>query len=196
MSLIVHGFETSNNIKVRVALGYKGVPFEFRTIDPADRELILGLTGQRLTPVLEHDGRVIFDSAAILRYLDANFRDTPSLFGRDREEQWSIEAWERFGRGPLADPMMEVLRRRMRGGEVDDEMRGRCSSEFAAAVAELDAALGERDWLVGGTLSAADISTAPVCFRVRGAGLLDWPAGRDRIDAWIDRVMAFDLGRS
>ena len=192
MSLVVHGFETSNNLKVRVALGYKGLPFEFRKIDPGDRETVLSLTGQRLTPVLEHEGRVIFDSAAILRYLDANFRDTPNLFGGDREEQWAIEAWERFGRGPLADPMMEVLRHRMRGGEVGEEMRARCSAEFAAAVAKIDAELGERDWLVGGSLSAADVSTAPVCFRIRGAGMLDWPRGLDRVDAWVDRVLAFD----
>ena len=36
--VVVHGFETSNNMKVRVALGYKGIPYQFRTIQPQDRE--------------------------------------------------------------------------------------------------------------------------------------------------------------
>jgi len=195
MSVLVHGFETSNNIKVRVALGYKEIPFEFRKIDPQDRETILALTGQTLTPVLEHDGRVLFDSAAILRYLDANFRDTPSLFGRDREEQWAIEDWERFARGSLAGPMMEIVKQSLRGGEVDEAMRQRCSAAFAEAATELDAALSGRDWLVGETMSAADISTAPVLRRIRSSGMLDWPTGLDRVDAWVGRVMAFDAPR-
>jgi glutathione S-transferase len=54
------------------------------------------------------------------------------------------------------------------------------------------AALADGDWLVGDAMSAADISTAPVCFRIRGAGMLDWPGTHPRVDAWVDRVMAFD----
>ena len=62
--LTILGFETSNNIKVRVALGFKEIPYEFRTIDPADRSEIVRLSGQHLTPVLVHGDRVLFDSAA------------------------------------------------------------------------------------------------------------------------------------
>ncbi len=39
------------------------------------------ISGQHLTPVIEHGEVVLFDSAAILRYLDAAFRETPPLFG-------------------------------------------------------------------------------------------------------------------
>ena len=85
--LVIHGFETSNNFKVRVALGYKGIPYEFRTIDPSDRDEIHRLTGQFLTPVLQHGDVVLFDSAAILRYLEANFRDTPRIYGRSHAEE-------------------------------------------------------------------------------------------------------------
>ncbi|MHC5062950.1 MAG: glutathione S-transferase family protein, partial [Planctomycetota bacterium] len=69
----VYGFETSNNMKVRVALGYKGIPYEFKSIDPADRSRIQDLSGQFLTPVLVHGEQVVADSAAILRYLDLAF---------------------------------------------------------------------------------------------------------------------------
>jgi glutathione S-transferase len=39
--VVIHGFETSNNMKVRVALGYKDIPYEFRAIRPgrAHRDL-------------------------------------------------------------------------------------------------------------------------------------------------------------
>ena len=35
--VVIHGFETSNNFKVRVALGFKGIDYRFETIDPSDR---------------------------------------------------------------------------------------------------------------------------------------------------------------
>ena len=37
--VIIHGFATSNNIKVRVALGYKEIPYTFKTMYPQHQEL-------------------------------------------------------------------------------------------------------------------------------------------------------------
>jgi glutathione S-transferase len=190
--LTIHGFETSNNMKVRVALGFKQIPYEFRTIDPADRTEILRLSGQHLTPVLVHGDRVLFDSAAILRYLEANFRDRPALFGTSRDEQWAIEDMELFARTTLAAPMMEVVHYRVSGGTVDEEMRTRCASAFAEAAATLMIALAGNKWLVGGRMSAADVTAAAVMYRIRRAKLFDPPAGIESIAGWVDRVMAFD----
>ena len=118
--IVIHGFETSNNMKVRVALGFKEIPYEFRTIDPADRTEIVRLSGQHLTPVMIHGDRVLFDSAAIMRYLEATFRDRPPLFGTSHREQWEIEDLELFARAILAAPMMEIVHHRVAGGTVDD----------------------------------------------------------------------------
>jgi glutathione S-transferase len=188
----VYGFETSNNMKVRVALGYKEIPYEFHKIDPADRSEIVRLSGQHLTPVLLHGDRVLFDSAAILRYLDANFRDRPSLFGTNRDEQWAIEDLELFARATLAAPMMEVVHHRVSGGTVDEAMQTRCAGAFAEAAAQLIGALGERDWLVGDRMSAADVTAAAVMYRIRQGKLFPPPAGADAVHAWVDRVMTYD----
>lgn len=190
--IVVHGFETSNNMKVRVALGFKDIPYEFRKIDPADRTEILRLSGQHLTPVLVHGERVLFDSAAILRYLEANFRDRPPLFGTSRDEQWAIEDLELFARATLAAPMMEVVHHRVSGGNVDDGMRSRCAGEFACAAARLIEALGGREWLVGERMTAADVTAAPIVHRVRHGGIFDLPPELGAISPWVDRVMAFD----
>jgi glutathione S-transferase len=190
--LVIHGFETSNNIKVRVALGYKGIPYTFHTIDPADRTQIVRLSGQNLTPVMVHGDRVLFDSAAILRYLDANFRDTPRLFGGSRAEQWAIEDLELFARHTLAGPMMEVVHRRMTGGTVDDAMQARCAAAFAEAARTLAQKLGGRDWLIGASMTAADVTAAPVVYRVRQAKIFDMPAGAEAVGRWVDRVLAHD----
>ncbi|HXV75537.1 MAG TPA: glutathione S-transferase family protein [Candidatus Polarisedimenticolaceae bacterium] len=190
--LTIHGFETSNNIKVRVALGYKRIPYAFRAIDPADRSEILRLSGQRLTPVMQHGDVVLFDSAAILRYLEANFRDRPPLFGASRDEQWAIEDLELFARHTLAGPMMDVVHRRVASGSVDAELQSRCQARFAAEVGRLVAALGEREWLVGDRMSAADVTAAPVIRRVRSAGLFELPPAAERLAPWVERVMAYD----
>jgi glutathione S-transferase len=47
----------------------------------ADVERIERLSGQRLVPILEHDGQVIFDSWDIALHLQIRFQDRPNLFG-------------------------------------------------------------------------------------------------------------------
>ena len=191
--VVVHGFETSNNMKVRVALGYKSIPYTFRTIEPADRDEVFRISGQYLTPVLVHGDRVVFDSAAILRYLDFAFRETPRLFGGSHREQWEIEDWELFARTALANPMMEIVHKRVYGGGVDDALIGRCTTAFGEAATKLADRLQGREWLVGDRMTAADITAAAVLFRVRAAELFGGAAAAVApLTAWTDRVMAFD----
>ncbi|MEM7201050.1 MAG: glutathione S-transferase family protein [Planctomycetota bacterium] len=191
-SVVVHGFETSNNIKVRLALGHKGIPYEFRTIDPADRADVVRLSGQFLTPVMVHGERVLFDSGAILRYLDANFPTTPKLFGKSRDEQWEIEDWERFARGPLAEPMLEVVHTRVSTGSVPPEVTERCAAAWAAAAATLADRLSDRPWLAGDALSAADLTAAAVLYRVRSAAIFPWPECLAAVEGWSQGILELD----
>ena len=190
--VVVHGFETSNNMKVRVALGYKGIPYQFHTIEPNDRQEIVKISGQYLTPVLVHGDRVVFDSAAILRYLDAGFPATPRLFGRSHAEQWKIEDWELFARTQLAGPMMDVVHRRLYGETVDDATLDRCATAFVEATTKMAGRMEGREWLVGDAMSAADITAAAVMFRVRTAELFPVPPAAEAIWTWVDKVMRFD----
>ena len=72
-----------NNVRVRIALGFKGLAYDTWDLPmetgqfPFDRSRLVELSGQPRTPVLKHGEVVIFDSGGILRYLEANFRDTP-----------------------------------------------------------------------------------------------------------------------
>lgn len=191
-NVVIHGFETSNNMKVRVALGFKGIPYEFRTIDPRDRGEIVRISGQHLTPVMQHGDTVLFDSAAILRYLESNFPDTPRLFGTSHAEQWAIEDHELFARVTLAGPMMELVHHRVGGGTVDDEMHERTSRNFAVAAGMLCEAFGEGQWLVGESMTAADVTAGAVMYRIRKAEMFEMPEAVDCLAGWIDRVMAYD----
>jgi glutathione S-transferase len=145
-----------------------------------------------LTPVVQHGDVVLFDSAAIIRYLEANFRDRPGLLGDGRDEQWAIEELELFARAVLAAPMTELVHDRVAGGHVDDAMRERCQREFAAAAAKLAAKLGDRSWLVGEAMSLADVTAAAVVYRVRTGGLFELPTETETLSGWVDRVMSYD----
>jgi len=186
-NLVIHGYETSNNLKVLLALAYKGIVHEFRKIDPSAREEIVRISGQFLTPVMVHGETVLFDSAAILRYLDANFPDTPKLYGTDKQQQWEIEDWERFGRGALAEPMMRVVHG---GAAATPAVRADAEAAFAGAVQRLESRLEGRSWLVGDALTAADLTCGAVIYRIRSSGMLPWPAGSPRSEDLSARVMA------
>ena len=192
-NVVVHGFETSNNFKVRIALGFKGIPFEFVTIDPADRSGIQGMSGQPLTPVMVHGDVVMFDSAAILRYLEANFPDTPKLFSTDPTIMREIESWETYCRVDLHGALWMVVEQRITG-QSDPEVPLRAAELFAAATARLEERLDGHDWLVDDRVTAADVAGGATVHRVRNLGAFDVPEDRPRTYAWSERVMAFDPG--
>ena len=187
----VLGFETSNNMKVRIGLKYKDLQYSFRSIDPRDRDQVVTLTGQPLTPVMRHGEVLLFDSGAILRYLDANFPAAPRLFSGNRKTLVEIEGWETFGRAKLIAPLVRVVNHRLEGGD-DPAVFDAAQAAFKGAMGALASALKGRQWLVGDTMTGADVTTAPVVFRGSGYGF----CGRDELESqvidWMDRVMAFD----
>lgn len=191
--LVVHGFETSNNFKVRVALGFKGIDYRFETIDPSDRAGMVEISGQPFTPVLVHGDVVMFDSAAIVRYLEANFAGTPKLFSSDYTTMRGIEDWEAFGRTVLHEPLMIMVRQRL-AGTGDEAETTRAAQLFAAASSKIEAALAQSEWIAHTRMTVADVTCAAVVRRVREMGAFEMPDDRPATYALTERVMAFDRG--
>jgi glutathione S-transferase len=194
-----------NNIKVRLGLGFKGIPYDKIPVDPRDRAKVVEISGQPLTPVLVHGRTVIFDSSAILRYLEANFRSTPPLFAADRETMKAIETWEDRLRGELGEPIRlgfsQVLSR-----EPDFAVMELASRRLSELTAPIEALLARQPWLVGERLTAADVAVAPCIYY---GAMTTAPAeygpigqffhahlhlgdGRPRTRDWVNRVMGYD----
>lgn len=190
-TLTIHGFDTSNNYKVRVALGYKHIPYTFVRIDPTDRSDILRLSGQPLTPVMVHGDTVLFDSAAILRYLDANFPDAPKLFPEDGEVLRAIEGWESFARRELHEPV-RLLVKGAKAGRHEPEDVERAATLLHEHTGRIEEALAYREWLVGSVISAADVTAAPVVFRALSFDVMPSLEDRQRTVGWVDSVMIHD----
>jgi glutathione S-transferase len=194
-----------NNIKVRLALGYKKVAYERIAVDPADRTTVVAATGQPLTPAIEHGGVKLFDSAAILRYIDANLPG-PRLFSADRETMKSIENWEMRGKTQV-QPCVGRMFGQFFAPQPDPEECAAASQALHAATADIETRLASSKHLVGDAVTAADLSIAPFVAMGDLAHLaplkagtphaffqkhLDLGPGRERTREWARRMMAFD----
>ena len=95
--LRVYRIPFSTNVeRVALAAAYKSIPLEWIDVDPADRSPVVEASGQELVPVLDHDGRIVFDSTAILYYLD-ELQPEPRLFTSAEVEifvDWFNRVWK------------------------------------------------------------------------------------------------------
>lgn len=149
---------------------------------------------------------MIFDSSAILRYLDANFRDTPRLFRDDYAVHGQIEEWEFWVKTDLAPPIRAMFGQAM-APELDTSVTEKARADLHAATARLEQRLTESDFLVDDAISAADVTCAPAIalailepandlgpIHTFFAEHLHLGTDRDRTAAWAKKVLAYDEG--
>ena len=83
-------FRSSASYRVRIALSMKGLDYEQVSIHLAKGRQYTPefsqVSPQNLVPVLEHDGRRLYQSLAIINYLDETFPEPP-LLPRDSVER-------------------------------------------------------------------------------------------------------------
>lgn len=187
-----------NNMKVQIALAYKGIDYEIDAVSGGEPETIAKLvkiSGQPLTPIIEHGDVVVYDSCAILRYFDANLSG-PRLFSADRVEMKAIEGWENFHRTEAAGALGKAFGVFFGGLEGDqaDEMIAEGNKQLNEAsrkveeCLEAQAAAGS-EWLVGNTMTAADILVGcTIGFACLPEGMGDW------IPMWTWFDSKLDLG--
>lgn len=79
-------FRSSASYRVRIALNMKGLTYEQVSVHLARGKQyeaeFSGLSPQNLVPVLDHDGHLLYQSPAIIEYLDEKYPDPP-LFPED-----------------------------------------------------------------------------------------------------------------
>ncbi len=191
-----------HNIKVRLALAYKKISYERIPVDPEDRRALVKISGQPLAPVLLHGEIVVFDSYAVLRYLDANWPSTPRLFSQDRDTMKKIEEWELFARTETTPPI-GMLFRELRAPAADPDRVKKANEMMNRAASRLEEALDRTSYLMGEAPNAADFSIAPMVYYgalPEGAEKADPIAahfrrhlrieGAPKTRAWISRIMA------
>lgn len=207
MRRLLEFHRSPNAVKVRVALNYKGLEFETEEMMAADREPMIEAAGWPMIPILIDGDVVMRDSAAILHYLEANYRDRPSLTPASREDIRSAEALLMV-LNPEVLRIQWGLRPQIDKPEEERDL-GRIKNARRAlsdALMRLEARLTGREWLVGDAMSIYDVILAcnllpaepPPSFVEQSPIWAFFDAhfrlgeDRARVANWIERVTEWD----
>jgi len=182
--------------KVLCLLAEKGVSAEFVMVDimkgaqKTPEHLARHPFG--VVPVLEDDdGFVLYESRAILRYLDAKLEGTAltpkNLQDHARMEQW-IGVEQSYFSPPAMKAILEVFFAPMKGTTPDPDVIAKGKAEAAKALDVLERALVGKDFLVG-DFSLADITYAPYLQYLFDTKAADIIAERPNVSAWAARVL-------
>ena len=152
--LRVYRIPFSTNVeRVALAAAYKGIPLTWIDVPADDRSPVIEVSGQELVPVLDHDGRIVFDSTAILHYLD-ELQPEPRLF-TSAEVEIFVDWFNRIWKVPPNAIEAE------RGADRPDQDRiAELGAETRASLDLFEWLLDGRDWLFG-DFSAADCAAFP-----------------------------------
>ena len=192
---VLHGSPHSlPTYRVALMLRLSGVGFAFRYVS-FQRKMHLTSEFRALSrwgqvPVLEHDGRVLLQSAAILDYL----AETLGRFrAADAETRQQIREWLFWDADRLMPPLynwysIELGRRNLLPLKFDPALIAEFDRKGAAALEILGAHLAGRAFIAGETPTIADICCfADIAFaRLAGRDLAAWPA----VVAWAGRIEA------
>lgn len=171
--------------RIAIALTEKGVAFDRRTVDLARKpDWFLAISPLGRTPVLKVADTALFESVAILEYLEDALPNP--LHPEDPIERASHRAWIGFGGECLNDISGFYSAR----DEATLEAR---SAALNARFRVLDKQLGDGPWFAGKRFGLVDAVYAPV-FRyfdtfdtIRDFGVFD---GLERVCAWRNALAA------
>jgi glutathione S-transferase len=179
--------------RVRIAVREKRIACEEVEVDlPAGATR--GAEFRRLNPfgqvpVLEDDGLVIYESLAILEYLEERY-PAPALLAPDaptraRTRQFMATAGDYFA-GPFKRWLPRLFTAEDTWDRADQE---RAVVELEQHLDVLERVLDESEHLVG-SFSLADIAYAPLVCELKSCQLGHLLTSRPAVEAWIKRLRA------
>jgi glutathione S-transferase len=175
--------------RARIALEYKSVAYDLDFIDlwrpPPWFEAI---SPRGRVPVLVAEGVALFESAAIVEYVEERF-PPPSLMPHGLEERARDRAWFATATEDLFAPLYDL------GQAEDAEQLAEAAGRLDAGFQLFEEAIHGRDWLSGdgSSFGFADVGAAPALHRLailERTGLLKLTDRQAGLKAWMHRVTA------
>lgn len=190
LTLYYHPVSTFSR-RVRIALLEKQIPAELVEVDlfakAQHRPEYLARNPYGRVPAIEEDGLVLYESTAILEYLEAT-RPAPPLLPADERQRALVRMHVRLCDLELAEPGRAILLPKrflpesMWRLDRMTEARARIQKHFTI----LEGQLGGREFLVGNQLSLADVCYAPF---LQFVPLLEVALG-PQTEAWAAGILA------
>ena len=184
--ITVHHLNESRSQRILWLLEELGAPYEIKhysrnaTTRLAPPEL-MAVHPLGKSPVLEDGGKTLIESGAIVDYLIRRYGNgklQPVAGSADYEV---YNQWLHYAEGSAMLPLLLKMYV-SRLGEAGAPLAPRIDSELANHLGYVNASLADREWLVGGELSGADIQMSFVGEASRGLR-----AAYPQMDAWVKR---------
>jgi glutathione S-transferase len=192
----LHDFAFSpNSRKVRAVAYELGVPLEYAQVDLVKGEsrtpAFLALNPNGRVPVLEDGDFVLWESTAIIRYLDAKSARPGTLVPSNPRGVADVDRWLAWQCAHLSPAISKVaferVVKKLTGrGEPDPATIRAGTADFETHSSVLEGTLAGREY-VAGTLSLADFalashySIAAIC----GLDVTPYP----RLNTWLGRIL-------
>jgi glutathione S-transferase len=192
--------------RVALALEHKGLQYNSHQLQFDRQEhkspQMLAMNFRGRLPVLRDNDYVVFESLAILFFLDRKYPDPP-IFGRTAEEAGVIMRviceYQSYAEPPLREITSALQRQRLEH-KVDDAS-AQAMLRVGGEARSIEQRLAHSDWVVGDSFSAADMMIYPdIRLLVRmlqkpqarelAARFLPMEVNYPAIDRWLERVAA------
>jgi len=180
-------FTSSSSYKPMLYLALARVPFSFKTVNlktgvqRTPEYLAINRYGK--VPSLRHRGLTILQSNVILDYLA---RITGHFEPKQEQDRWQAREWLAWENDNITN--IAKVRHYSRFRAVDPAVMAYYRPLAEDALGFIDRSLADRDWLVGGACSIADIGCwgRMVFMAEGGLEIANWP----NVVAWSERLKA------
>ncbi|GAH74228.1 unnamed protein product, partial [marine sediment metagenome] len=179
----------TKDLRVQWALEETGLPYRVHALDHTGGELdgdaFSRISPFRQAPVIDDDGFIVAESAAVVLYLaeKAGKLIPRDVQGRTRVVQWCFAAVSTVEPTLVCIDLIDIFDRGNAAHEVKAEVR-KIASRWLAHV---ERRLEDREWIACADFTVADISMACVLRGIRKTDLMDpFP----RIKAYYERCQA------
>jgi len=194
MKLFGNPFSTCTR-KVMLTLNEKNTPFEFLKIDLVQGEhkqpAYLDKQPFGVVPFLDDKGFHIYESRAIIRYLDRRLSGV-SLTPHDEHQFGRMEQWMSVEQSYFATPAVqiakELVRAPMLGNQPNMDIVEQARPKVEHALNVADKHLTKNAYFAGEHFSLADITWMPYVDYLFAAKLDNLINDRDSMKAWWERV--------
>jgi len=196
--ITVYGIPGSPFLRsVEVALKEKGAHYRLQAMSPAEMKTPEHLEMHPFgrIPIFEEDGFRLYESQAIIRYLDEIYIHPPLTPGNPKErarmnQVIGIIEWYFFPKAAAPIAFNRIIGPKLLGLPSDEAAIVEAMPMARTCFAELDRLLDDNPYLTGDSLSIADIMLASqldlLCESREGRDLISGT----RLKPWLERVLA------
>ena len=160
--------------RVLLALEHKGLAWRSHLLNTDLQEhkapQMLAMTPRGRLPVLCDGDYVVFESLAVIYYLDLQY-PTPPLFGHSPQEAGVIMRVINEFQADIEADLMRIINELQAPAPRFGEALTRAMHTVAREARTIEARLSKGDWIVGDGVSAADFAIYP-CIRLLHRALL------------------------